>query len=143
VEKRTETRTETWADIAPLVPAELAPFLLDFAWDLQRLWALDLPVEHLPVPELEWLLDAPLWRGADGRPFTVRPRDVLREPDAHPWHRDRIASAELGYPIDVTRRGHRWTVLDGTHRLARAIQLGSSSVAVRKVPHEALGLIAA
>ncbi len=138
-----ETPSETWADIAPLVPAELSPFLLDFAWDLERLWALELPVEDLRVCELEWHLDALFWRGADGRPFTVRPRDVLRAPDVHPWHSDRIHRADLSQPLHVTRRGHRWTILDGTHRLVKLVLLGEPSARVRKVPPTAFELIAA
>ncbi len=143
VEAWADTWAETWADLAPLVPAELAPFLLDFALDLERLCALDLPVEELSVCELEWHLDELFWRGADGRPFTVRPREVLRAPDLHPWHRDRINGVDLSHPLDVTRRGHRWTILDGTHRFAKLVLLGESSVRVRKVPPGALELIAA
>jgi hypothetical protein len=130
-----------WARVAAAVPRELAPYVLDFEWDRERLWALALPVESLPVACLEWQLDLPWWRHGD-RPFALAPRAVLRDPARHPLHSARALEACLGFPLDITWRGGRWTILDGVHRLVKAVALGLRDVRVRKVPGPALAAIA-
>ena len=133
--------TETRAQIVPLFPVELERALLDFEWNPERLWALDLPVDLLPVAELAWLLDLPVWR-QDARPFRIRPRDVLDEPQRFRDHYRRTLEADLRYPLDVTRRDRRWTIMDGVHRLAKAFMCEWEVVRVRKVPASAFDLIA-
>jgi hypothetical protein len=51
--------------------------------------------------------------------------------------------ANLAYPLDVMLRNRRWFILDGVHRLAKAVALGHEAVHVRRVPAEMLPLIAA
>lgn len=126
---------------AGAAPRELAPFLLEFDWDREALWALDLPVETLPVACLEWHLDLPWWP-ADGRPFALTPRDVLRDPDRHALDSRRALDSCLGFPLDVTWRGGRWTIVDGVHRLVKAVALGLRDLRVRKVPASALAALA-
>jgi hypothetical protein len=132
--------SETWAELAPLVPDELRPFVLDFEWNCERLRALDLPVQLMSVAKLVWHLELPWWRGE--RPFCVRPVDVLRRPGDFRPHRARILEADLRYPLDVTWREDRWTILDGIHRLAKAVVVGLPRVSVRTVPESAFALIA-
>jgi hypothetical protein len=62
-----------------LVPTELRDVLLDFVWDADRLRELDLPTRTVPVSELEWHLDLPLW-SVDDVPFQVTPRQVAAQP---------------------------------------------------------------
>jgi hypothetical protein len=131
-----------WARASASVPRELAPYLLDFEWDRELLWALDIPVEHLPVACVEWQLDLPWWRAGE-RPFALTPREVLREPDRYPGHSARALEACLGFPLDIAWLGGRWTILDGVHRLVKAVALGLRDVRVRKVPRSALPEIAA
>ena len=50
-----------WSEIAPLVPDELRPYMLEFEWTHGRLWALRLPVESMAVAELAWQLEL-RWR---------------------------------------------------------------------------------
>jgi hypothetical protein len=126
---------ERWIDLVPLIPPELRPFMLDFEWDIERLHGLDLPVELMSVAKLVWHLELPWWRGEG--PFCVRPVDVLRRPGDHPVHRGRILKADLRHPLEVTWREDVWTIMDGIHRLAKAVVLGLPRVAVRKVPASA------
>ena len=51
--------------------------------------------------------------------------------------------ADLAHALDVTLRDGRWVVLDGVHRLLKAVALGEAIVPVRKVPADSLPLIAA
>ena len=133
--------TERWADVVSLVPLELGGSLLDFEWDPERLWELDLPVELMHVGELAWYLELPLWRDA-GRPSRVTPAKVLADPVRYRDQYRRTLEADLRYPLDVTRRDGRWTVMDGLHRLAKAVVCEWEVVRVRKVPTSAFEFIA-
>jgi len=111
------------------IPAELRAWLLPIDWDRDRLWALDLPRRRVPRAELRWHLDLPWWRG-DGTWFQVTPREFLAQPKAHPEHAERVANADLSYPLHVIRRRERWLILDGIHRLVKAEILGLDQITV-------------
>ena len=129
-------RMEAWAEIIPFAPRELEPWLLDFEWSLEKLEALDLPVDEIPLAELAWLLDLPFWRG-EGL-FEVRPLDVVSGPQL-----ERTNAADLSEPLYVTRRHGRLIVLDGLHRLLKAARAREATVHVRELPADALQQIAA
>jgi hypothetical protein len=128
---------ETWAEIVAKRPDAVRKATLDWPWDRERLWGLELPTDAMPIATLEWLLDVPLWR-TQGQAFTLLPRDVLGDPQRHRDHHERTLNADLAYPIDVTFWRGRWIILDGIHRLLKAVSLGVGEIAVRKVPPEAL-----
>lgn len=132
---------ERWEDVAPLVPARLRPYLVEESWSHDALWRLELPVDTLPVAKLAWQLELPWWRHGE-RVFAISPAEVLREPTRDPAQFDRILAADLAYPIDLTLRRGRLIVLDGVHRLAKAMLLGLTEVKARRVPAVALPLIA-
>jgi hypothetical protein len=125
---------ETWEELVPLVPAEVAGALLGWEWEPRLLWALAVPAESIPFKELEPVLSLPMWRSEDGTPFAVRPYEVLAQPDRYPGQFDRVLTADLVYPLDVTWWNARWIVLDGLHRLAKAARLALAVVPVRKIP---------
>lgn len=92
----------------------------DGEWDVEDLWkaAAGLEPELVPVAEvadLEEILDSHTW--SDG-PMTVR--DILD-------HVDRMADADLSYPIILTPEG--W-IGDGVHRLLKAWREGRERVLV-------------
>jgi hypothetical protein len=109
------------------IPAALRDWLLPIDWERDRLWALDLARRHVPRAELRWHLDLPWWRG-DGTWFQVTPREFLAQPKAHPEHTERVANADLSYPLHVIRRRERWLILDGIHRLVKAEILGLDQI---------------
>jgi hypothetical protein len=111
------------------IPPALRGWLLPIEWDRELLWALDIPHRRLELEELRWHFELPWWR-RNGVWFEVTPREFLARPEAHPEHADRIANADLSYPLHVIRRGRRWLILDGIHRLVRAEMLGLSDIAV-------------
>ena len=111
------------------IPAALRDWLLPIDWDRQRLWSLDLPRRQLTLESLRWHLELPWWR--KGRVwFQVTPREFLAHPAAHPEHAERVANADLSYPLHVIRRRQRWLILDGIHRLVRAESLDLGRVVV-------------
>ena len=109
------------------MPPVLREVLVTAPWKLERLHGLEMPVERLALSNLLWLLDLPLWQ-RNGVRFRVRPHDVLADPQAYPHHMARIRAADLAYPIHVTDKGGRTTVLDGFHRLTKAHLEGRPSI---------------
>ena len=87
------------------------------------------PAGRVSLGELRWHLDLPWWR-RDGTWFQVTPREFLAEPQAHPQHAERVANADLSYPLHVIRRRERWLILDGIHRLVKAEILGLDRITV-------------
>lgn len=69
----------------------------------------------------------PWWR-RDGTWFQVTPREFLAQPKAHPAHAERVANADLSYPLHVIRRRERWLILDGIHRLVKAEIFGLDQI---------------
>jgi len=125
-----------------VVPPALRGVLLDFAWESERLWALDLPVEELRVADSIWLLDLPFWR-EEGRWFVVTPNQVRARPDRYVEQWARMLRADLDTAVHITERHGRTVILDGIHRLLKADLLGRNSIPGRRVPSSALPLIAA
>jgi len=87
------------------------------AWDVDRLIELshDLPVETVPLDAIKEL-DTGYWFDASGERPTVR---------AVVDHARLIYEADLGYPIIL---GHDGAVMDGMHRVARALMEGRERI---------------
>ncbi|MYU50522.1 MULTISPECIES: hypothetical protein [Streptomyces] len=66
----------------PLALKEALPLV---PWRIDELWRLDLLLRRVPVQDLVWLLDPPLWR-LSGERFRVVPREVRDGPEVHPDH---------------------------------------------------------
>ena len=118
--------------LAALVPESLRGVLLDFHWELERLWALDLPVAEVAVEELAWHLDLPFW-AAGGRPFAVTPSEVARAPERHPGQWERTLSADLTMAVHVVERDGRLVILDGVHRLLKASLEGRGTIGAKRL----------
>ncbi|UFU03497.1 hypothetical protein LQF12_02470 [Ruania suaedae] len=73
------------------------------------------------------LLDLPLWQ-RNGVRFQVSPREVLDAPDRYPDHLARVHAADVAYPIHAVQRREGVVILDGYHRLLRALLDGARSV---------------
>jgi hypothetical protein len=123
------------------VPEALRGVLLHFAWDLRRLFALDLPHGRSDVADLAWHLDLPFWR-ENGVWFSVTPNEVRHDPTAHLEQWRRTLRTDLRYPIHVTEMADRTVVLDGVHRLLKATIEGRVWLPHRRLPTEMFPLIA-
>lgn len=111
-------------------------------WEVEALWALDLPVVSLPMARLAWHLGVPVWPDATGRPYCVTPREVLAAPDVHKAEHCRILHADPAFPIEVIDRDGRLMILDGVHRLAKLWSGGAGQVTARMIPAEAVRRLA-
>ncbi len=106
-------------------------------WDVEAIWELDLPVETMPVADLVWHLEVPIWP-LDGVGYVITPNQVMAEPQRFAEEHQRVVQADLVYPIDIFHHKGRWMILDGIHRLAKAVSLGKTSMRVRKAPRSAI-----
>ncbi len=86
------------------------------AWDVDRLAELakDLPRESVPLAAINEL-DEPYWSG-DGAAMTCR--DVAE-------HARLIEEADLSFPVILSPDGR---VMDGMHRIAKALLLGHEEI---------------
>lgn len=121
-------------------PPEIAAVGFDVGWVNEKLWALDLPVEDMPVENLMWMFDHPFW-SHDDKHFVVTPKEVLANLDRYPRHRELITQAEMRLPLHVTFHKGRWIILDGMHRFAKAVLRGDRKVKVYKVPPELIPFV--
>ncbi|WP_421723579.1 hypothetical protein [Bauldia sp.] len=106
-------------------------------WDVEAIWALDLPVEEMPIDRFLWHLDVPIWpyRGVG---YVITPNQVLADPVRYAEEHERLTKADLTYPLDVYFHRGRWMILDGVHRLAKAVWDDRECLAVRQVPESAV-----
>lgn len=104
-------------------------------WVKQKIWSLDLPSINLPISELDWQLQLPIWWSKNGR-YDIRPIDVMENPESYPVEYSRTMNADLNYPVDVVMKNGRYVVLDGLHRLLKLKILGKDSINIRVLPKE-------
>ena len=119
-------------------PQVIRKYWYSIDWEVEALWALDLPVEDMPISELEWHLDVPIWPDETGAPYSATPRQVLDDPATHAVEFERINAASMRYPIEVFAHMGRAMILDGVHRLVKAYRSGDETVRVRRVPQDAV-----
>lgn len=122
-------------------PTALTPWLLPVSWSRDRLWRIGGEVKSVPLEELRWLYDLPLWRGTDGRWFQVTPAEFLRHPERYPEHRARVATVDLSFPAHAIWRRGRWLLLDGVHRLVAADLAGAPALNVHEVTAADLAVV--
>lgn len=123
-----------------LLPPEMRDWYFPFDWNLERLWALDVPSETRDMSELRWHFDIPIWASAKGMHWNLRPAEVLGNPGRYPQHDERIDRCDTSYPIDMMFTIDRFAIIDGVHRLAKYETLGITDVNVRIIPREMIPL---
>jgi hypothetical protein len=95
------------------------------AWDVHRLVDLsaELPVQQVSLGDIGEL-DTLYWFGADGEPATVR--TLVR-------HMELVQQADLRYPVILGAEGQ---LMDGMHRVARALLEGRATVPAVRFPDQ-------
>jgi len=123
------------------LPAMVERYWYSIDWDVEALWAMDLPVESVPAEILEWHLDVPIWPDPEGRPYRVTPRQVIEKPEEHPEEYARIRAADLAFPLEVFQNRSRLMILDGIHRLCKVLLQGDREIRARRIPPEAVEIL--
>lgn len=96
-----------------------------------------MPVREIPVSKLIWHMDVPVWPDETG-PYHASPNQVLSDPVRFAEEAARIKAADLSYPLEVFENKGRLMILDGIHRLARAVTEGQTEMRVRFAPDAAV-----
>lgn len=119
--------------VPKIVPAFLKDHILPFNWDVRKVWLLDADVAYVPISELAYLLELPLWSSVpkQGLLFDICPMDVIRDPKVCCYQAQRLREIELRYPIDVLVANEKRWILDGVHRIAKHFVLNSTVLASR------------
>ncbi len=123
------------------LPKLIERYWYSIDWDVPSLWALDLPVEEIPIKTLDWHLDVPVWPDPTGRDYRITPRQVIGRPGTHAAEYARIERADLSFPIEVIPNRSRLMILDGIHRLCNAHIHGETVVQARRIPHSAVHML--
>jgi hypothetical protein len=123
------------------MPKEIQEQGLNFYWDNEKIWSLDIPTEEIDMSELDWMLELPFWY-KDEKGNVISPKEVLVDVESYPFHKEKMMHADTRYPLEITKNEQgRWIVLDGLHRLAKLNQEGNRKVNVRKIPKELIPII--
>lgn len=104
-----------------------------FMYESPKIWKLDIPTEEIPISELESNLDIAYLEkeGTDDWNLTVR--ELITNPEKEPAHYEKVKNAQLEYPIEIYFFDGSWKILDGVHRLCKALLEGKKTISVRKV----------
>ncbi len=119
-------------------PPVISRFWYSIDWDVEAIWKLNLPIVTVPICDLAWHLDVPIWSNAAGVPYRVTPREVIAYPERAPAERRRIFDASMKFPLDLYRNRGRLMILDGVHRFTKAWIEERPSLAARFVPESAV-----
>ena len=119
-------------EIKPL-PAHIQQYAFEFRWNNQLVWNLRVEPESMSVDDLVWHFDIP-WLHTEGERFNLTPKDIMKFPELYRDQYERTMKSDLSFPIDIMYNKGRWLILDGLHRLMKAVHNGERNVAVRKIP---------
>jgi hypothetical protein len=130
----------SWDELLAMTPEVIRQTFPMVRWDMDRLRALELPVQRVTVQDLAWQFDLPLWQ-LNGLRFQVSPRQVRDDPARFPDHLRRVMASDLRYPVHLVRHSGRLVVLDGFHRLLKAALQGHAEIDAMVLSQEDLELI--
>lgn len=99
---------------------------------------LPLPISEIPIEELLWHFDMPVWEKDGTDDWNLTPWQVIRGEEGSLGHRERVAAVDTRYPLIVTNYNKRLVILDGVHRLVKCFMDGETTIRVKIVPIEHL-----
>lgn len=106
--------------------------------DTRKIEKLLLPLIGVPLEDLIWHFDLPLWSKDGTDDWNLTPWEVIGEETGTMTHYERTMKADLSYPILVTKYQSRLVILDGVHRLAKAFINGQKRIKAKIVSPEIL-----
>ncbi|MCM1052544.1 MAG: ParB/RepB/Spo0J family partition protein [Ruminococcus sp.] len=115
------------------IPESVLKYGFEFDWDEEDVWKLDYPTKEINIKELEWHFNIPFWNW-NNEWYTLKPIDVINNPEKYKEQYDRIMASDISYPIDVMENKGRLVILDGLHRLVKYKLLGMDKIKVRIIP---------
>jgi len=119
-------------------PSILTEAGLNMFIDTAKLAALPLPIIDMPVSDLLWHFDMPIWAKDETDDWNLTPWEVIEGNPNTMVHRKRVDQADIQYPILVTNYKSKLVILDGVHRLVKIYENGSKVVRAKMIPAEYL-----
>ncbi|MBI2414365.1 hypothetical protein HYV31_00765 [candidate division WWE3 bacterium] len=104
---------------------------LDFWWDTKKLWTEEAPIEKLPIKDFEWMFHLPFWTD-NGKEMSLRPIEVIKNPQTHIEQYNRTMETDLSYPIAAINIDNKWVIMDGLHRALKAYIQKNELINVKK-----------
>lgn len=119
------------------------PAIIDTGFKIPEpmLWALDLPVEEIPISEIANNLEIPYLEREVTDDWNLCIRELLENFDNESHHAKQTMDADLSFPIELYFYKDQWIILDGVHRLARAILENRDTILVRRIPQNEIDKI--
>ena len=105
------------------------------------LWALDLPIEEIDINEIANNLDIPYLEREGTDDWNLCIHELVENFDNEPYHAKQAMAADLSYPIELYYHHDQWIILDGVHRLTKAVREGRDTILVRRIPQSAVDRI--
>ena len=87
------------------------------------------PIEEIYIRSLVEYIDLPIWRNN-----TLRPIDVILNPEWYPEEYKYIMDANINIPIDIIIKNNKYIIVDGLDRLVKNWVMVKHKVKVRKFP---------
>lgn len=118
------------------------PSILDtgFKIDSPKLWAINIPIEEIPISQLEHNLDIPYLEQEGTDDWNLTPRMLLTNFEKEISHAKKVNAADLSHPIEIYLHKNTWIILDGVHRFTKIVQLGAKTIKVRKITPEVVAI---
>lgn len=107
-----------------------------FKTDEPKLWSVDIPIEDIPISEIEYNLDIPYLEQEGTHDWNLTPRMLIKNFDKELSHAKKINEIDLKHPIEIYLHKNKWIILDGVHRFTKAVLLGHEKIKVRRVSEE-------
>lgn len=104
--------------------------------DTTKLRELDVPVVDFEIEKLIWNFNLPLWEKDGTDDWNLTPREVINKIEGSATHQNRVAEADLQYPILLLERNGKWLIIDGAHRLVKAFEAGHTTIKAKIFTHE-------
>ncbi len=96
--------------------------------DTLKLRELDVPVVDFAIEKLIWNFDLPLWDKDGTDDWNLTAWEVINKIPDSITHQQRIAEADLQFPILLTEKNDKWLVIDGVHRLVKAFEAKQKTI---------------
>ncbi len=125
---------------SPQPPRILTDVGLSMFVNTVKLRELPLPIVEVPIEQLIWHFDMPVWEKDRTNDWNLTPWEVIRKEVGSDVHQKRVKEANAIYPIVVTEYKNRLVILDGIHRLVKTYENGQKAIKAKIIPEKYLSL---
>lgn len=107
--------------------------LYDVKYDLNKIFMLvhGKAIRNVPVKDLTWNLEYSKVVNEQGEKVCG---SCQKGPKG--WHEERVSNSNLEIPVIVTRYRNKLLIVDGVHRLEKAVNAGASEIPTKELSKE-------